>query len=147
MAARGAAAIALGLVLSGCATGYKPEGIGGGYTDLRLNETTYQVHVAGNGYTSDSRSGELALMRAADLTLQAGYSRFLVTSGGTQSAVVGSTPLVANQVGSTVFVSGGDDIVKPSSNLTIQMLRPADPGYAGAIDAKLIFGQLKAKFG
>ena len=39
MVARGAAAVALGLVLSGCATGYKPEGIGGGYTDLRLNET------------------------------------------------------------------------------------------------------------
>ena len=86
-------------------------------------------------------------MRAADLTLQAGYSRFLVTSGGTQSNVVGSTPLVANHVGNTVFLSGGDDIVKPNSNLTIQMLRPADPGYAGAIDAKLIYGQLKARIG
>ena len=138
--------IVLAAMLAGCATRYQPAGLTGGYNDVRLNDTTYKVHVDGNGYTSNDRSSQLTLLRAADLTLQSGYDHFLVVSGGTQSSVIGNTPIVANKVGNTVFMSGGDDIEAPRSDMVIRMVKVGDPAFLGAVDAKMVYEQLKPKF-
>ena len=46
-------AVATMLWLAGCDTGYEPNGLLGGYSQIQLNETTYQGRLQGNGYTSD----------------------------------------------------------------------------------------------
>ena len=138
--------LCLALAVSGCATGYKPAGFGGGYSEIRLNEDTYTISVAGNGYTSQDRARNIALLRASDLTLQAGYDRFALLDGGVQSQVAGTTPITAQVIGNTVIESGGDAIIKPHAQYTVKMLRPASPMYASSLDARLIANQLRPQF-
>ena len=89
-----AVALVLGcaIALGGCATRYQPQSFTGGYDEVRLNETTYQITVKGNGYTSAERARDLALLRAADLTLGAGFDRFVVVNGGVDQREEGFTP-------------------------------------------------------
>jgi hypothetical protein len=49
-------------------------------------------------------------------------------------------------IGKTVITDGGAPIYKPEAEYVIRMLHPADPGFADAIDAKLIYAQLRPKF-
>ena len=58
-------AVATMLWLAGCDTGYEPNGLLGGYSQIQLNETTYQGRLQGNGYTSDDRAKKITLLRAA----------------------------------------------------------------------------------
>ena len=139
-------AIAMLLATGGCATSYQPKGFAGGYSDLRLNDNTVKISVAGNGYTSKERANDIAMLRAADLTSKAGYERFLVVSGGAQNAYSGSTPVTSTLIGKTVITDGGEPIFKPEADYVIRMLHLADPGFADAFDAKLIYAQLRPKF-
>lgn len=66
------------LLISGCATSYKPEGITGGFTETRLSENAFLINVRGNGYTGQTRVKEIALLRSAELGLKNGYSYFVV---------------------------------------------------------------------
>jgi hypothetical protein len=68
------------LVLSGCmsVTPYQAEGTRGGYTDLPLSEGRYQISARGNDNTDKERVYHIALVRAAELTLQNGKSHFIV---------------------------------------------------------------------
>lgn len=134
------------LALAGCQTAYQKTGLTGGYDELRLSENTYRVSVRGNGFTSKERAGDIALLRAAELTLAAGYERFAVVGGeGVSSQVAGFDPIQTNRYGNTLVTTGGDPVFKPGGNIVVRMLRPSDPGYADALDAKLIEGQLRAK--
>ena len=67
-------------VLSGClsVTPYQPEGTRGGYTDLPLSEGRYKITARGNDNTDKERVYSIALVRAAELTLQDGKSHFVV---------------------------------------------------------------------
>ncbi len=70
------------MALTGCATSYKPYSYfgGGGYKDVQLGENIFKVSVEANGYTTNERASNLALLRAADLTLQNGFRFFVVSS-------------------------------------------------------------------
>lgn len=103
--------------LAGCATGCQAKSLSGSFSELRLNETTYKINVAGIGFTLSERAGNIALLRAAELTQQAGYNRFVVVSSGTQQNYAGSTSITTNLIGGTVITTGGDPITKPSSDL------------------------------
>ena len=131
---RVAGATLLAVVLTGCATPYEPASLTGVYNAVDRS-----------GYTSHDTARQLALLQAADRTLQAGFTRF-VWGPGTQSSIAGSTPLVADQVRSTVVMSGGDVTSAPTGDAVIRMVRVGDPDFAGAFDAKLVYQQLKAKF-
>jgi hypothetical protein len=134
---------ATAFALAGCATPYQSKGAMGGYSELKLNSDTFQIDVAGNGYTSSERARNIAMLRACELVTAAGFDRFVIVSGGVQQEYAGSTPVVANRVGNTVIASGGDAITKPNGNLIVRGVRPSDPAYAGALDAKLIDAQLR----
>lgn len=67
---------ALALLLPGCATEYQARAADGGYTQTQLGPQTWQVVFEGNRYTGDAQLHEFALLRAAELTLQQGYSHF-----------------------------------------------------------------------
>lgn len=133
------------LALAGCATSYQPMGFSGGFEEVKLSQDTYRIRVSGNGYTSTGRAENIALLRAAELTLQDGFERFVILSGGVQQGAAGSTPVVVNRIGDSLIATGGDTVFKPGGGLIIRMVGKADPAFAGALDARLIEAQLRPK--
>ena len=79
------ATIVLMTALSGCATTYQSEGFSGGFNETRYAADVFEVSFKGNGYTSEQRASDLALLRSADLTLQNGYQFFAIITAGTTS--------------------------------------------------------------
>lgn len=71
------------LTLGGC-TPYKADGIMGGYSNLQLNQNTYEVAFRGNGFTSPERVHGFLLRRCAEITLKNGYKYFVIADGGTR---------------------------------------------------------------
>ena len=145
-----APAMTLALGLAACATTYQKAGLTGGYDELKLSEGTYRVTVNGNGYTSKERAENIALLRAAELTIGEGYERFLIVGGsGVEQQVAGVTPTSVNVVRgrgwSTAVASGGEAILKPGGSIVIRMVRKTDPAFASALDARLIESQLRPK--
>jgi TPR repeat protein len=66
-------------VLAGCATPYQTDdGFLGGFSETQLAPDVFRVFFRGNGYTSGDRSQDFALLRAADLCLQHGFTCFAV---------------------------------------------------------------------
>lgn len=79
--------IALVACVSACSTSYQPYSYfgGGGYRDVQLSENSFRITVEANGYTSKSQAADLALLRAADLTLEKGFKHFVVVDSADQS--------------------------------------------------------------
>jgi hypothetical protein len=69
------------LSLAGCSTSYKPNGLTGGYSDMRLSNNTYKVSFRGNGFTSQDKVQNLLLRRCAELTKQNKYRYFVILTG------------------------------------------------------------------
>lgn len=66
------------MYLAACATGYKSEGFGGGFSEIPIAADAYQVSVRGNGYTSASRVQEIGLLRSAELAKENGFNYFVI---------------------------------------------------------------------
>lgn len=77
---------------SGCATPYRAyRGFPpptGGYSDMRLDASTFQVTFGGNGYTARQTVETYLLYRCAEVTAAAGYDYFVVVGAST-----GGTPI------------------------------------------------------
>jgi hypothetical protein len=134
---------------AGCATGYHPSGLGGGFSELRLSQRAWQVNFAGNGYTSPERAHSFALRRAAELTLASGYQAFYV-AGENQSVnqVNIQQPVNCFSNGPYTNCSGGgvDTINRPRTRLDITMVTgqesaQAPPGYL-VYDANMLLAQI-----
>jgi hypothetical protein len=65
-------------LLASCATAYQPDGVSGGYSDQVRNGNTAQVSFRGNGMTTPATLHSFLLRRCAEVTLQDGYSYFVV---------------------------------------------------------------------
>lgn len=143
------AAVFCVFVLAGCVTQYQERTFSGGYSDIQLNENTYRVNVRGNGFTSVSRANDIALLRAAELTLQHGGERFVILSGGISQEVSGARSILASPVAIAVNgqdfsgTSGNLPTVRPAGDLVIQIVMPSDPRFQSALDARLIQSQLR----
>lgn len=72
------------ILLTSCATSYKPLGLSGGYSEMALTEDTYKVSFQGNSYTSQEEVQNLFLRRCAELTLNKGYKYFVVSNSDIQ---------------------------------------------------------------
>jgi hypothetical protein len=66
------------LWLCSCATPYRPLKSGTGFADVQLAPDLFQVSFQGNGQTTSEQVQDYALLRAAELTLQHGFSCFAV---------------------------------------------------------------------
>jgi hypothetical protein len=75
-------ALLAGVLLVACATPYKEHGLGGGYTDEKLDETHYRVKFSGNGYASSDRVWAFWMYRCAELTREKGYTHFSLHKPG-----------------------------------------------------------------
>ena len=136
------ALLLVAVAVTGCATRYQPDSFNGGYTDVQLNATTFRISVEGNGYTSTDRAQKIALLRAADLTLQSGGTHFIVEGQNIASQQVGVTPATATIVGGTLIVNQGSPIIKPNGTMIMRIVRAGDPLFSTAYDAAIIKAQL-----
>jgi hypothetical protein len=74
------------LVLASCATPYQSQSHSGGYTDRQIAPGVYRITFQGNRFTTSVRAKDFALRRAAELTLDAGVSYFLITGAAPSNA-------------------------------------------------------------
>ena len=85
---RSAALLFAAFLATGCATGpeYQPRGPGGtvGYTDLQLSQNRFRVAFSGSYYSTRDDVEMYLLRRAAEITLQNGYTHFVVQNRETQ---------------------------------------------------------------
>lgn len=160
------------LLLTSCATTYGPEGsFSGGYSEIKLNDRTYQITFNGNAYTSQSKVKRFALRRAAELTIQNGGTHFIIltnntaveTSTHTQPTTVtthGTSTYMGHGIGtgsylgvSGVGMTDSYTTINPgstyqmheySSNLTIKIL-DNNKRYRDAYEAQTILGNFLAK--
>jgi len=67
-------------LLLSCATTYRSSkgSYTGGYYEDKISNNEYIVGCSANGYTSSERAFDIALIRAAEITLQQGFEYFLV---------------------------------------------------------------------
>jgi hypothetical protein len=84
----GAAAASL-VLLAACAqpTPYQPRDARGGtgYSDAQLSATRYRVTFTGNSVTSREQVEDFLLRRAAEVTLQSGFSHFMFDTRNTEA--------------------------------------------------------------
>jgi hypothetical protein len=130
--------IILSLILVGCATGYHSSGFTGGFNEMKLQDDIYKVGFSGNAYTGQERAKNFTLLRSAELTLENGYSYFIILDNNSAiSTSTYTTPITATTTGTaygygssanyygTTNVSGGETYQynKPSTNMTIKCFK------------------------
>lgn len=120
--------------LVSCATGYKPHGFSGGYSEQKVAQDMYRVSFSGNGYTGGEDVQRNLLRRCAHLTLLEGHSHFVIVGSGGDT----DTSYMANTYGNQTNIYA---VNKRTQTATIKMI--SNPlSYSVAFDAKLIFGEI-----
>jgi hypothetical protein len=153
--------VPLAVCLSGCATSYHSKSYTGGFSETQLAPDVFRVYFRGNGYTSGERAQDFALLRAAELTLQNGFTDFAIldenNSTTTQSF---TTPGQAYTTGSgyangnmvsyssfTTYTPGQTyTFYKPQSGIVIKCFQ-AKPDGISSFDAAFLQQSLKKKYG
>ena len=96
------ALLALLVLLAGCVS----------TTEMQLSQNVWRVQSSGQGLLAQGRTGNALFKRAAELTVQQGYTHFVIGLPDTASSttVGGYTPVQATFSGNNVFVTGGQPI-------------------------------------
>lgn len=68
----------LSYLIMGCAVTYKPADGSGGYSEIKINENTYEVTFEGNQYNSLDEVRTYLTFRCAELTLENNLTHFLI---------------------------------------------------------------------
>ena len=85
------------------------------------------------------------LRRAAQATIDRGYTHFRIKNATSQATYVGNTPLRGHVMGNSVMVSGGNPITSTDIVLMIVMYREGEKGARGAIDAHFTLREINKK--
>ncbi|HEX7927896.1 MAG TPA: hypothetical protein VF678_09900 [bacterium] len=80
-----AVATALTVACTQQPTPYQPMGAQGGYQESRLQERVYRVTFQGNAVSRPGAVLDMALLRCAELTREAGYADFVLQARSTQT--------------------------------------------------------------
>ena len=147
------AVIAIAFAAAGCATptGYQQATVwndGRGWRDKPVGPGEYSVVVQGNAHTSAERAAAIAMLRAANLTLEQGRERFEVfeaESASRRQDVATNIPLRSG--GMTFFVPV--DVRNASEPVAVLLVRLVPPGETGgpqALDARAVAAALEPTF-
>lgn len=158
-------AFSLSLVVSvlsvGCVSPYASKGFTGGYSDTQLAPDAFRITFSGNNITSRERAQDLALLRAADVTLSHGFRYFAIVnseSGGSTSYVTlpgtSNTTAMATAYGNTVYGTANTTVMpptyiptfKPSAGLLIRCFADR-PESTYVFDAQFLSKSLRSKYG
>lgn len=149
------------LLLAACATEYQSSGFTGGFKDTQLAPDVFRVSFAGNAFTSPERVQDLALLRAAELTIANGARYFGVISSADQTRVhtqvsggSASTTGTVSMYGNTGYYSGTTTYSAPQVNTYYKpgvgmMIRTftSKPEGDFAFDAEFVAKSVRAKYG
>jgi hypothetical protein len=146
--------------LAGCATPYQPTGFTGGFSETQLAPDVFRVYFRGNGKTSGERAQDFALLRAADICLQHGFTCFAVldesdsteaqsfTTQG-EAYTTGSAYAYGNTAtysGHTTYTTGQNHtFYKPRTGLMIRGFATKPEGVF-IFDASFLQQSLKQKY-
>lgn len=147
------------LTLTACATGYKSKGWMGGFSETWLAPDVAIVEFAGNGFASPERAADFALLRAADLTVAAGYRYFLVSDAGSGEATSyhyqpGTTttliqqPTARSPISATTTTTPGymTAVTRPRSRLAVMMFAEPPEGQR-PFEAAFVQRSIRSKYG
>ncbi len=105
--------------LAACATPYQRNGATGGFSDLQLNSSVWQVRARGNGYSSSERVEQLLLRRCADITLNAGDRYFVLLDQAEGESQHGAVVIPPTLPGGPAFVKSRH---RPRASATMRIL-------------------------
>jgi len=138
------ASLLLGLAACAAPTPYQPLGAGGGVAAQQLTADTFRILARGNGVTDPAAVEDYMLLKAAETTLAAGGTHFVLvtttdatatstTQGPTEirTVVQGDTSVTTVDPGqSFTFVAPGRDAI-----IRVVTVRPGATPPEGAFDA------------
>lgn len=145
-------------LLAGCVTPYGPAGYNGGYSESMRSVNIYVVRFEGNAYTKPAEAEEMALLRAAELTLAKGGSFFTILNESSSTAT--SSVYVPGQTTTTARIGAGGVIRAQSSTtpgISVPMSSPTArfviamastntvPGHVW-LDASKVAAELRPKY-
>ena len=116
-----------GVILAGCVS----------TSETQISSSVWQIQARGQGAMARGKTANELFRRAAELTVEQGYSHFVLGVPQTSSShtMGGITPVQANIIGNSVFVSGGQPIVVYRENTTA-LVAMANSAADGALDAR-----------
>jgi len=119
---------------------------GTGYWEAQLEEDTFRVSFKGNGFTSDERLEDLAMLRAAQITLDNGFEYFvIVDEAPDEFALLGGPAMTP--ISDHVLVGVSGKIRKLIVTKTIQCFHEAPPDAPMALDAQSSARSIRSKYG
>jgi len=149
------------IVLCACATPqptpYQKANASGGFSETQLDTNVFRVTFHGNSFTQAERAADFALLRSAELTLQNGYSFFVIVDSSqdsklssytTPATTLGSATIYKNNAYGTATTYGGQThlVSKPSMTNTIECFA-AKPEGLFSYNARFIEESMKRKYG
>ena len=135
---------ALAVVLGACATKYGDMGFTGGVTAEPVMTDVYRIKARGNAFTQSASIQDFVLLKAAETTIAAGGTHFLIVNSRNQTQVITEQDpgtLNTQRFGGariTTYTPGSTyNIVKPGQDTLVRVLRlrPGEPPPAGALAA------------
>jgi hypothetical protein len=146
------------VALAGCATGYNQQNLFGGFSDTQLDENVFNITFRGNGYTSMERASDFTYLRAADLTLNSGFSYFAITyasknvsfsSFTTASRTTTQINFYGNGAYATSHTTPGQtySFEKPAVEMTIICFAEKPDTTATVFNAKFLSRSIRQKYG
>ena len=117
---------------TGCASSYEPSSLllPGGYSETKLGPDVVRIVFRGNSSTRPERAQDLALLRAADLSLQSGYPYFSVLEENSETRRSTSNDITTQM---------------PKTGILVQFLKEKSTGQL-TYDAAFLFRSLKEKY-
>lgn len=132
------------LTLASCATSYQKMGLSGGYEEQQLANDIYKVEFSGNGYTGSSTVEKYLMRRCAELTVEKGFSHFLIVSGkDTTSESTHTNYQTTYNYGYAYGTANTYTVSKPGSEAVIKLLNNP-PQNIFAYDANIILGPYRS---
>lgn len=126
----------LGFLLAGCATGYHPLGMTGGYYDEKVGTSRYLVGFNGNAFTSDYAAQRYAFRHAKEICEENGYYEFeLVQKQNSTSVTRMPSQINCHSTSSGLGVdtncseSPGARSSKPQTELIVECFDRVNPAH------------------
>jgi hypothetical protein len=131
-------------VLSGCATGYQPSGLTGGYSERHVAEDVYRISFGGNGYSTRETAQTYWLYRASEFTLEKGFDGFEIISPISLGQVRDSSPYMKTRMIFIPMPMPMDQSHKPYFEADIRLLRaPFAANPPKVFDARSLKSELE----
>lgn len=149
-------------LVTGCATSYQAKSFTGGFSETQLSENIFKINFKGNGYTHSERTEDFVLLRSAEITLDHGFTHFIIIDNKQSSDIrITTTPAQTTTYGSissygnttygsaqTITTGGNTVIIKqPSATNTIMCFNGKPTEYQVVYDAQLTRTNLSKKYG